>query len=156
VSAQIVVIGGGLAGIEAALRCAEGGARVTLLEGRRWLGGSTFSRFHRGLGFEIDNGQHVFLRCCEHYLRFLERLGVRDGAAPPGSAARGCLLPRTSRPVCFASPGCRCASACARAARRARSAGSIRRIPPSTSTASPTGCARTVRATRRSTDSGIC
>jgi squalene-associated FAD-dependent desaturase len=94
VSAHVVVIGGGLAGIEAALRCAEGGARVTLLEARRWLGGATWSHSHRGLGFEIDNGQHVFLRCCQHYLSFLERLGVRDRVA---------LQPRLAVPI--ARPG---------------------------------------------------
>jgi squalene-associated FAD-dependent desaturase len=87
---HVLVVGGGLAGIEAALRCAEGGARVTLLEERRWLGGATWSRVHRGLGFEIDNGQHVFLRCCTEYLRFLQRLGVRDRVA---------LQPRLAVPI---------------------------------------------------------
>jgi squalene-associated FAD-dependent desaturase len=75
---RIVVIGGGLAGLQAAIVCADAGARVTLLEARRRLGGATWSHPHRGLGFEIDNGQHVFMRCCEHYIAFLERLGVRD------------------------------------------------------------------------------
>ena len=75
---RIVVVGGGLAGLSAALECADQGAEVTLLESRKWLGGATWSNHHRGLGFEIDNGQHVFMRCCDHYLAFLDRLGVRD------------------------------------------------------------------------------
>jgi squalene-associated FAD-dependent desaturase len=75
---RVVVIGGGLAGLQAAIQCADVGARVTLLEARGRLGGATWSKYHRGLGFEIDNGQHVFMRCCEHYLAFLDRLGVRD------------------------------------------------------------------------------
>jgi squalene-associated FAD-dependent desaturase len=75
---HVVVVGGGLAGLQAAVACADAGARVTLLESRARLGGATWSRRHRGLGFEIDNGQHVFMRCCETYLAFLERLGVRD------------------------------------------------------------------------------
>ena len=75
---RIVVIGGGLAGLQAAIVCADAGERVTLLEARRRLGGATWSHPHRGLGFEIDNGQHVFMRCCEQYIAFLERLGVRD------------------------------------------------------------------------------
>ncbi|HEY8120394.1 MAG TPA: hydroxysqualene dehydroxylase HpnE [Myxococcota bacterium] len=75
---HVIVIGGGLAGIQAALACADRGARVTLLEARRWLGGATWSHVHRGLGFEIDNGQHVFLRCCDRYLAFLDRIGARD------------------------------------------------------------------------------
>ncbi|HEU4429678.1 MAG TPA: FAD-dependent oxidoreductase, partial [Myxococcota bacterium] len=58
---HVLVVGGGLAGLQAALACADGGARVTLLEARRRLGGATWSHPHRALGFEIDNGQHVFL-----------------------------------------------------------------------------------------------
>lgn len=75
---RVVVVGGGLAGIRAALSCADRGAQVTLLEGRSRLGGATWSKHHRGLGLEVDNGQHVFMRCCDHYIAFLERLGVRD------------------------------------------------------------------------------
>ena len=68
------MIGGGLAGITAALDLAEAGARVTLLEARRRLGGATFSVERDGLW--IDNGQHVFLRCCTEYRALLDRLGV--------------------------------------------------------------------------------
>jgi squalene-associated FAD-dependent desaturase len=71
---RVVVIGGGLAGITAALDLAEAGADVTLLEARGWLGGATFSMKHDGL--MLDNGQHVFLRCCTAYRALLERLGV--------------------------------------------------------------------------------
>jgi squalene-associated FAD-dependent desaturase len=73
---HVVVVGGGLAGLSAALRCADAGARVTLLEGRPRLGGATTS-FARG-EVEVDNGQHVFMRCCTSYLGFLARLGVTD------------------------------------------------------------------------------
>jgi squalene-associated FAD-dependent desaturase len=72
----VAVVGGGLAGITAALRCADAGATVTLFEGRRRLGGLTHS-FRRG-DLDIDNGQHVFLRCCTAYLGLLDRLGVTD------------------------------------------------------------------------------
>jgi squalene-associated FAD-dependent desaturase len=69
-----VVVGGGLAGITAALELADAGARVTLLETRSRLGGATFSVERDGLW--IDNGQHVFLRCCVEYRNLLDRLGV--------------------------------------------------------------------------------
>jgi squalene-associated FAD-dependent desaturase len=72
----VAVIGGGLAGITAALRCVDGGATVTLFEGRPRLGGLTHS-FKRG-DLDVDNGQHVFLRCCTAYLGLLDRLGVTD------------------------------------------------------------------------------
>jgi squalene-associated FAD-dependent desaturase len=71
---QVLVIGGGLAGISAAIRLREAGAAVTLLESRPRLGGAT-SSFSRG-ELTIDNGQHVFLRCCTAYRDLLARLGV--------------------------------------------------------------------------------
>ncbi len=71
---HVVVIGGGLAGITAAIELREEGAEVTLLESRPWLGGATCS-FTRG-SLTIDNGQHVFLRCCTAYRDLLARLGV--------------------------------------------------------------------------------
>jgi squalene-associated FAD-dependent desaturase len=73
---SVAVIGGGLAGITAALRCRDAGAEVTLYEGRPKLGGLTHS-FRRG-DLDIDNGQHVFLRCCTAYQDLLGRLGVAD------------------------------------------------------------------------------
>ncbi len=99
---EIAVIGGGLAGISAALACADAGAAVTLYEKRKHLGGLTWSFSHDGLS--MDNGQHVFLRCCTAYLDFLGRIGsagdvelqdrldvtvLRPGAGPgPGTGVR--------------------------------------------------------------------
>ncbi|MFB7455511.1 MULTISPECIES: hydroxysqualene dehydroxylase HpnE [unclassified Streptomyces] len=68
-----VVVGGGLAGLTSALALADAGMRVTLLEGRPRLGGLAFS-FQRG-DLTIDNGQHVYLRCCTAYRWFLDRIG---------------------------------------------------------------------------------
>ena len=73
---RVVVIGGGLSGISAALTLADAGSEVTLLERRQRLGGLTWSFWRNGLSF--DNGQHVFLRCCAAYLEFLERIGATD------------------------------------------------------------------------------
>jgi len=94
---DVVVIGGGLAGITAAITLREAGAGVTLLEARPWLGGAT-SSFSRG-DLKIDTGQHVFLRCCTSYRELLARLGVTGSAtlqdrfdvtvlAPGGGRAR--------------------------------------------------------------------
>ncbi|MEU0371084.1 hydroxysqualene dehydroxylase HpnE [Streptomyces sp. NPDC006283] len=74
-SRHAVVIGGGIAGVTAALRLADAGVRVTLLESRPRLGGLAFS-FRRG-DLTVDNGQHVYLRCCTAYRWFLDRI---DGA----------------------------------------------------------------------------
>lgn len=70
---RVAVVGGGLAGIVAALDCAAAGAEVTLLEVRRRLGGAAYSFEREGL--RMDNGQHVFLRCCTAYRALLARLG---------------------------------------------------------------------------------
>jgi hydroxysqualene dehydroxylase len=70
--ARVLVIGGGLAGITAALDCAEEGAEVTLVEVRRRLGGAAYS--FRREGLEMDNGQHVFLRGCLAYRALLARV----------------------------------------------------------------------------------
>jgi squalene-associated FAD-dependent desaturase len=85
---RIVVIGGGLAGIAAALDCAQGGTAVTLLESRGRLGGAAYS-FTRD-GILADNGQHVFLRCCTAYRDLLERIGATELAA---------IQPRLAIPV---------------------------------------------------------
>ncbi|HET6794103.1 MAG TPA: hydroxysqualene dehydroxylase HpnE [Acidimicrobiales bacterium] len=71
---MIAVVGGGLAGITAALDLAGAGRQVVLLEGRNRLGGATWSFRRKGLWF--DNGQHVFLRCCTEYRRLLDRIGA--------------------------------------------------------------------------------
>lgn len=93
---HIVVVGSGLAGLRAALACQARGARVSVLEARSLAGGATWSRIHRGLGFEIDNGQHVFMRCCEAYRSFLSLLGVDHHVQ---------LQPRLSVPVFHAGAG---------------------------------------------------
>jgi squalene-associated FAD-dependent desaturase len=102
---RVVVIGGGLAGITAALDCADAGADVTLLEVRRRLGGAIYS-FERD-GLQIDNGQHVFMRCCTAYRALLARLGsersvsvqprLRVPVLSPGR--RTALLARTALPA---------------------------------------------------------
>lgn len=70
---HIIVVGGGLAGLSAALCAADAGMRVTLLERRHRLGGATWSFERNGIWY--DNGQHVFMRCFESYRWFLERIG---------------------------------------------------------------------------------
>jgi squalene-associated FAD-dependent desaturase len=88
----VVVIGGGLAGISAALAAADGGAEVVLVERRPRLGGLTWS-FERG-GLWFDNGQHVFLRCYSAYRTFLDRIGSTGDVAIQERMAIPVLRPR--------------------------------------------------------------
>ena len=71
---KAVVIGGGLAGITAAVALAKANHEVTLLEAKPRLGGATMSFTRDGL--VVDTGQHVFLRCCTAYRGLLDRLGM--------------------------------------------------------------------------------
>lgn len=77
-AARTIVAGGGIAGIAAALRLADAGVAVTLLETRKKLGGRATSFTDVRTGQVLDNCQHVALRCCRNYLDLLGRLGVAE------------------------------------------------------------------------------
>ena len=62
---RVAVVGGGLAGMTAALACADAGALVTLLESKKWLGGG--DRLVRSGRAEHRHGAARFLRCCTAY-----------------------------------------------------------------------------------------
>jgi len=94
---RVAVIGGGLAGITAAIALAEAGAAVTLLEARPRLGGATCSFTRDGL--IVDTGQHVFLGCCTAYRGLLERLGMTAHAPLQDRFDVTVLAPGPSRPA---------------------------------------------------------
>ncbi|HEV3194663.1 MAG TPA: squalene--hopene cyclase [Candidatus Cybelea sp.] len=73
---RVAVVGAGLAGCAAALRLKEAGAHVELFERSRLLGGRATS-FELD-GVEVDNGQHVFLACCDEFMRFARSVGMEN------------------------------------------------------------------------------
>jgi len=77
---RVAVVGGGLAGLAAALDLVDAGADVTLHEARPTLGGAVQTLPEREGDPQPppDNGQHIALGCFTEYLRFLERVGERD------------------------------------------------------------------------------
>src|SRR5262249_56097306 len=83
---------GAVAVLAAVIPCGDRGRQLPLFEVRPRLGGATWSTELQGL--RVDNGQHVFLRCCTEYIRFLERVGTLD---------RTVIQPRLEIPVL--SPG---------------------------------------------------
>ena len=167
---RVAVIGGGLAGITAAIALAEAGAAVTLLEARPRLGGATCSFTRDGL--VVDTGQHIFLGCCSAYRGLLDRLGmtaqapiqdrfdvtVLAPAAQPraGSAGLRCLGRCTCCPpwpatlFCLWPNGPRCH------ARPWPCAASTRPTPRSTSSGSVTGWPPTARASAPAGPCGTC
>lgn len=74
-----IVIGGGLAGLSAAVRLAEAGRRVTLLEATRAGGGRARSFHDATLDREVDNGQHLMMGCYRETLAFLRTIDSTDG-----------------------------------------------------------------------------
>src|SRR5271167_354169 len=76
---DVIVAGGGLAGLAASAALASAGYSVKLFEARPFLGG-------RATSYEIDsetidNCQHILLRCCVNLMDFYSRLGVAKDIA---------------------------------------------------------------------------
>ena len=95
---KVIVLGGGLAGLAAAVILVEREFHVTIIERKPFLGGraSSFPILvdnstqkknltensqsalidHRDKGVFIDNCQHILLNCCTNLLDFYRRIGV--------------------------------------------------------------------------------
>jgi squalene-associated FAD-dependent desaturase len=74
---KVAVVGGGLAGLSAALDLVDAGHEVAVYEARPTLGGAvqTLPRREGDPEPPPDNGQHIALGCFREYLRFLDRIG---------------------------------------------------------------------------------
>jgi 15-cis-phytoene desaturase len=73
---QVVVVGGGLAGLSCAVALADQGLKVTVLEAAPGLGGRASSWQHAATGDMVDIGPHIFHSEYHNMLAFLERLGT--------------------------------------------------------------------------------
>ena len=73
---RVAIVGGGLAGLAAAVRLAEHGLAVELFEARRQLGGRATSFRDPDSGSLVDHCQHVALGCCTNFLDFCERTAL--------------------------------------------------------------------------------
>ena len=81
-SSAVHVVGGGLAGLAAAVELAAAGRRVKLYEAGRHAGGRCRSYLDAELGCRVDNGNHLLLGGNKAALRYLARidaLGTLEG-----------------------------------------------------------------------------
>ncbi len=75
-SRHVAVLGGGLAGLAAAVAFCERGWRVSLFEARRQLGGRAGSFVDSTTAEITDHCQHVSLGCCVNFQDFCRRTGM--------------------------------------------------------------------------------
>lgn len=81
---RVAILGGGYAGLAAAVELASRGVPVTLLEAAKQLGGRARRVEHRGVA--LDNGCHILLGAYRETLRLI------DLASPAGRSHRDVLL----------------------------------------------------------------
>lgn len=77
-SSPILILGGGFAGLAAAVDLAAAGKRVLVLERRNFLGGRAYSFTDSVTGDVVDNGQHLMMGCYHHTLDFIRKIGATD------------------------------------------------------------------------------
>ncbi len=73
---DVVVIGGGVSGLTAAVDLASRGFSVLLVEQKQHCGGRTYSFVHKETGDEVDNGQHLMMGCYHATLKFLSTINA--------------------------------------------------------------------------------
>ena len=79
------IVGGGLAGLSAALELAEAGHAVLIHEAGPACGGRARSYEDRQLGCRLDNGNHLLLSANRTVFDFLRRIGAADTLVGPGT-----------------------------------------------------------------------
>jgi squalene-associated FAD-dependent desaturase len=70
---HVAIIGGGYAGMAAAVTLAAADIPVTVFESARQLGGRARGVLHNDV--QLDNGQHILLGCYHHALQLIEQVG---------------------------------------------------------------------------------
>jgi hydroxysqualene dehydroxylase len=78
---DVIVIGAGFAGLSAAVRLVDRGARVLVVEQRRRLGGRATAFPDPASGEIVDNGQHALFGCYHETFAFLRAIGAEAAVA---------------------------------------------------------------------------
>jgi len=75
---KCLVVGGGLAGLSAAVSLAKQNIHIQLIEASPKFGGRVYSFLDEKSGDEIDNGQHLLLGCYNETLDFAKHIGATN------------------------------------------------------------------------------
>ncbi|MHB8581429.1 MAG: hydroxysqualene dehydroxylase HpnE [Ignavibacteriaceae bacterium] len=75
---KCIVVGGGFAGLTAAVYLAKSGFKVELIESSSKLGGRAYSFKDKSSGSVIDNGQHILMGCYEETLKFIKLIKAEE------------------------------------------------------------------------------
>jgi squalene-associated FAD-dependent desaturase len=75
---KIIIVGGGIAGISAAMELILNGFDVEMHETKNNLGGRVYSLFHKPSNENIDNGQHIMVGAYDRFFEILNKIGTFD------------------------------------------------------------------------------
>ena len=111
---RAAIIGGGWAGLSAAVELAKAGVRVTVFEAAKQLGGR--ARSVEVQGQRLDNGQHILVGAYRETLRLMQEVGADPDRLLKRLPLELSLSPAAAAPALAMAPG-------------GRTAGSARRQP---------------------------
>ncbi len=101
---DVIVIGGGLSGLSAAVELSSRGQKILLLEQKPHLGGRTYSYLDRTTGDVVDNGQHLMMGCYHETRRYLNIIGSTHLASLQKNLHIEFIHPRNGRSVLACPP----------------------------------------------------